>query len=281
MTIPRPNIRGGFSDRNNIKSINTIIQKEEFDQRTRNVIINFFDSILKICSDYAATEDIYKYIYKVIFCLTNDEMPSSYRDRRNEIIRGIKEEWSYDEILSFLEAITNWCKDNLNSKGIHKILNDIFQEECIGYRFIDGKITDIIDKQEINAIEEALKNKYTTCKNHINQAMNLLYNREQPDYANSVKESISAIESMCNIILETKNTTLGEAIKKLDQKGVIIHGAMKDAFNSLYGYTSDKSGIRHGKAIDEKTTFEEAKYMLVSCSAFLNYLIEVYENTKN
>ena len=52
---------------------------------------------------------------------------------------------------------------------------------------------------------------------------------------------------------------------------------MKNAFISLYGYTSDKSGIRHNNGVDENTTFEEAKYMLVSCSAFLNYLIQVYE----
>lgn len=56
-----------------------------------------------------------------------------------------------------------------------------------------------------------------------------------------------------------------------------IHSAMKNAFVSLYGYTSDKSGIRHNNGVDEDTTFEEAKYMLVSCSAFLNYLIQIYE----
>ncbi len=51
----------------------------------------------------------------------------------------------------------------------------------------------------------------------------------------------------------------------------------KEAFNKLYGYTSDKSGIRHNGGVDENTTFEEAQYMLVSCSAFLNYLICIYE----
>ena len=48
----------------------------------------------------------------------------------------------------------------------------------------------------------------------------------------------------------------------------------------MYGYTSDKSGIRHNSGLDENTTFEEAKYMLVSCSAFLNYLIQIYEKYK-
>ena len=149
-----------------------------------------------------------------------------------------------------------------------------------GYRFINGEVTDIIDSEEIKEIEEALDTEYSACKKSITKALNLLYDRENPDYSNSVKESISAIESMCNIILGTKNSTLGEALNKLEKNGLKIHGAMKNAFSALYGYTSDKSGIRHNLGVDEKTTFEEAKYMLVSCSAFLNYLIQIYENQK-
>ena len=43
----------------------------------------------------------------------------------------------------------------------------------------------------------------------------------------------------------------------------------------LYGYTSDESGIRHAGRIDGKgTTFAEAKFMLIACSAFVNYLID-------
>ena len=41
--------------------------------------------------------------------------------------------------------------------------------------------------------------------------------------------------------------TLGSTLKKLEKDGgVVIHGAMKTAFEKLYGYTSDSDGIRHG-----------------------------------
>ena len=171
----------------------------------------------------------------------------------------------------------NWYNQAIYDRGIYDIFNDLFKKECVGYRFIDGKITDIIDDFEIAEIEEALDNKFSACKKSITKSLNLLYDREKPDYSNSVKESISAIESMCNIILGTNNSTLGDALNKLENQGVKIHGAMKKAFSSLYGYTSDKSGIRHNSGIDENTTFEEAKYMLVSCSAFLNYLVQIYD----
>ncbi|MGI6085628.1 MAG: hypothetical protein ACOYIF_09305 [Acetivibrionales bacterium] len=62
-------------------------------------------------------------------------------------------------------------------------------------------------------------------------------------------------------------------MKKLEKLGLEIHPAMKTAFEKLYGYPSDASGIRHsGQLGGSDSTFEEAKFMIVACSAFINYL---------
>jgi len=50
--------------------------------------------------------------------------------------------------------------------------------------------------------------------------------------------------------------------------------ALKQAFEKLYGYSSDADGIRHALMGDSNVDFEEAKYMLVTCCAFVNYLAE-------
>ena len=68
--------------------------------------------------------------------------------------------------------------------------------------------------------------------------------------------------------------TLGAALKKLKENGIHIHSAMEKAFSSLYGYTSDENGIRHGGIDFKNAPAEDAKFMLVACSAFINYLIE-------
>jgi hypothetical protein len=47
---------------------------------------------------------------------------------------------------------------------------------------------------------------------------------------------------------------------------------LKSAFLSLYGYTSDANGIRHALLEEAQLTFEDAQFMLVACSAFVNYL---------
>lgn len=278
MIAYKPKVRGSFSDRNKIETINTIIQKDNLDSRTRNGIVNLVDFLIETLEHKYSLDDFYEYIYKAIFCLTSDEIPYYPSEQRKHIMDGIKSEWKYHEIFSFLEAILKWYKDKYYDDSIYTIFNNLFEKECVGYRFINGEVTDIIDHEEIQEIEQALDSNYSACKKSITKALTLLYNREKPDYSNSVKESISAIESMCNIILGTKKSTLGEALNKLEKNGVKIHGAMKSAFSSLYGYTSDKSGIRHNLGVDENTTFEEAKYMLVSCSAFLNYLIQIYES---
>lgn len=121
-------------------------------------------------------------------------------------------------------------------------------------------------------------------KIHINKAFALYSDRKKPDYENSIKESISAVESLCCIITGATGSqaTLGSTLKKLEKDGgVVIHGAMKTAFEKLYGYTSDSDGIRHGGIDFTNAPAEDAKYMLVSCSAFINYLIEKQSKIKS
>ena len=110
---------------------------------------------------------------------------------------------------------------------------------------------------------------------HFKKAIECYSDRTFPDYENSIKESISAVEAMCCIItgIDGSNSTLGKTLKKLKDKGVYVHPALESAFSSMYGYTSDENGIRHGGIDFTNAHEEDAKYMLLSCSAFVNYLI--------
>lgn len=61
--------------------------------------------------------------------------------------------------------------------------------------------------------------------------------------------------------------------KKLEGNGILIHPGIKSVFNILYGYTSGVNGICHtGNIGGSVSTFEEVKFMPVSCSAYINYL---------
>jgi hypothetical protein len=59
-----------------------------------------------------------------------------------------------------------------------------------------------------------------------------------------------------------------------------ISDTLKVAFDKLYAYTNDKNGIRHATMSDEIVSIDEAKFMLVSCCAFVTYLISKQSQLK-
>lgn len=156
--------------------------------------------------------------------------------------------------------------------------NAILEQEKSGYRLIDGLISPIVGEIEIECIEEASNTRFSSVNTHLQKALQFYSDRENPDYENSIKEAISAVESMCCIItgMSGAQATLGNALKHLEDSGMVLHGALKSAFEKLYGYASDMNGIRHGGIDFKNAPAEDAKYMLISCSTFINYLIEKY-----
>lgn len=190
------------------------------------------------------------------------------------------EEWYL--IFDFVEKYLFISNDETREK-MTKEFNRILEEEVSAYRILDGMVIPITSKSELSTIEEAINIEYESVKTHISKALTLYADRKKPDYENSIKESISAVESMCCIItgLTGGTATLGKALKKLKDNGVHIHSAMESSFSSLYGYTSDENGIRHGGIDFTNAPSEDAKYMLVSCSAFVNYLMEKWRKVKD
>jgi AbiJ-like protein len=167
-----------------------------------------------------------------------------------------------------LEFILNYFEN----AELNNAMNGILERELSGYRFVDGLITDITDPQEIEMLEEVLSdNEFPAVRIHLRAALAMLSNRENPDYRNSIKESISAVESMARIISGNKKATLGDALKIIEKQGK-IHSALKDAYSKLYGYTSDEGGIRHAMLEEPNLSVSDAKFFLLSCTSFINYL---------
>lgn len=272
-------LRGGFSDRNGIKCENTQMQYTEFDDRTRVRFVNLINVMYNTVyeKDYGKGKQLFlKRILSNVYMQEVDF--ASYADYREsrvfEIINNTLKYDDYDSVLTLIEFI---CQEmnNFSHEDYSGLFNDFFQNEYIGYRFVNQKIVSITDENEINSIEEALNTPYKSVNTHLKKAVDLLSDRKKPDYENSIKESISAVEAMCVSMLG-KGASLGAALKQLEKNGVNIHPSMKVAFEKLYGYTSDANGIRHaGNIGGASSIFEEAKFMLVSCSAFINYLIGV------
>jgi len=181
------------------------------------------------------------------------------------------------EVCDFIEFIANLDSADYEVTRIRfmDLCDEYLERELSGYRFVSDQIVPITSEEEISSIEKALEDttKLKAVNTHLHTALGLFADRKAPDYRNSIKESISAVEAICGMIAG-KPTSLGNALREIERKTKIqIHTALKKSFDSLYGYASNADGIRHALLDEPNLDSEDAKFMLVSCSAFINYLI--------
>ena len=156
------------------------------------------------------------------------------------------------------------------AKGLGAQWNKVLEEENAGYRLVGGEIVSITTPEEIVEIENAVSSGLPGVEEHVRAALVCLGDRETPDYRNSIKESICAVESVCRLIGGGK--TLGDALKGIRDK-ISLHPALEKGFSALYGYTSDKGGIRHALLEQSSVDSTDARFMLVACSAFVNFVV--------
>lgn len=274
-----------FSQRIGIKSVRQSLQIESIDtvleNRLWNNFLNDFFGHIDSYDSYGGESDqvkICKIIWEEFFEQRTDEIPSysSGGVYVNGVLNSIKEwffksEWF--EKYDFLEFIS-LLDFKVTRTQFTESCNSTLERESAGYRIVEQNIVQMTSEEEIQAIEEAINssNSMKSVETHLRTALEYLSNRENPDYRNSIKESISAVESFCIIMTGDSTATLGKALNRIE-KSHKIHGALKTAFSALYGYTSDSGGIRHSLLEDDiNVSMEDAKFMLVSCSAFINYL---------
>jgi hypothetical protein len=155
-----------------------------------------------------------------------------------------------------------------------KHVNEVLARENSGYRFINGSLAPITNAEEAAEIIHAVSRAgETPVSVHIRAALRLLSHREHPDFRNSIKESICAVESAAKFATNNAKATLGDALKSLE-KGSALHPALRDGFSKLYGWTSDAEGIRHAMMDSANLSLADARFMLVACSAFSNYILD-------
>ena len=196
----------------------------------------------------------------------NDHPKSSYEILRDHFF---KSKWW--EVYDFLE-FTVKSSPNEWSARLKDVTNSFLETENSAYRIVGDEILEITDKTEISEIESAVDLKFRSISNHLQRSLDLISDKRKPDYRNGVKEAISAVEAACRLLSGDEKATLGVALKRIDDAQP-IHPALKEALAKLYGYTSDTGGIRH--SLTEQSTnpsYSDAKFMLVSASAFINFL---------
>ena len=272
-----------FSQRYGYKATEQAFQRERVDETLRLGLW----SVMSMCMwdqweyyDYGYESEqtqkiniLFRRLWFNYFKNDMDRLPSFRRSGRSGNQTGydylkayfLKCEWY--EVYDLIE----WLLQDDNTllvEGPIGFLNSILERENAAYRIVGKAVAEITDAQEIAAIEDAISIPDQPIREHISTALALLSDRTSPDYRNSIKESISAVEACCRLVTGMKAATLGEALKKVPD----IHPALTKAFLALYGFTSDSGGIRHSLMDESTLNYADAKFMLSTCSAFVSYL---------
>ena len=271
-----------FSKRRGLEKPKVKVQIDNIDDDLRislwnGLTIHFFDKLTgKWLYNLPKTSVLIISLWIYYFKKPIDEL-SNWGNDINKELKNYFFSCSWDKVYSLIEfVVANYPanEDETTINSFFDYCNGIFESEVAGYRFVGGEITQITSKQEIEEIEEALATSLTPIQEHLKRSLNLLSDKKSPDYRNSIKEAISAVEAICKLISKNDKATLGDALNEIEKsKKIEVHPALKGAFNKMYGYTNDEEGIRHSLIDKENVDFEDAKFMLVSCSAFINYLI--------
>ena len=270
-----------FSQRKGIKPPKSKIQSDSMDDDLRiglwNILtISYWSrlprSVLGTSLSYHSNLNILiKRLWVHYFKIDLDKLDDNWKYTHN-VIKAYFFSFKWYEVYDFIEFVANNYPDNLVNKKYIEFCNNVLEKELSAYRFIGGIITQITSKEEISAIEEAIKVPIDSVREHLNRSLELLSDRKNPDYRNSIKEAVSAVESLCRLIIG-KKASLGQALKEIERKGALyMHSAFNDALIKLYGYVSNDCGIRHSLMKESHLSLEDARFMLVICSSFVNYL---------
>ncbi len=251
-----------FSERKGFTAVPSI-QKEGVSQELRHALWNAFietDYNIIVSSDKRLSAQIWSRFFKRPL----DELPTDLSQQVKALI--VNGEWN--RIYDMLEFILG----EVNSDVLNRAINLALERELSGYRYVRGIFTDITSEQELETLHNALEDQeFPNVHEHLAKALKHLTNRNSPDYRNSIKESISAVESLAKTISRKPKAELGDALKEIEKKRK-LHGALKQGFLNLYGYTSDADGIRHGLMEEPDLTADDAKFFLLICASFINYL---------
>lgn len=279
-----------FSQRKGLVPMKEKIQKESMDSDLRTGLWNaLLSSFINPMSNlrnpldfpiaFRLRSEFSIQLWTQFFKRPLDALEDRWPNTKKEI-----RDWFFDAewylIYDFLEFVAEHFPhplSGLDKDHFIQSCNSCMEREISAYRFINDRIGEITSEGEIAAIEDARKDTFplSGVNEHLRSALEKLTDRKNPDYRNSIKEAISAVEALARLISGDPKATLGAAIKCLKDKGLRFHPALEKAWSSLYGYTSNEEGIRHAMLDTSEIQFGDAKYMLVTCSAFVSYLLEL------
>lgn len=258
-----------FSQRKGLTPPPEPVQLESVDQRLRTDLWNLlYHQLFKPFANPAP--------YSLVSFWWNHfgQAAEDYDERRVAfLVKQTLSEGEWYEVYDLLEFIASETPEY--SESLLKGLNAILERNRVGYRIVAGEVVEITDEAELQSIRTAVaQGPVSPAREHMKKAVQLFADRDNPQYANSIKESISAVEAAARDASGKPSAILTAALDEIaKQKAASVHPALLKGWKAIYGFAGDSGGIRHADYEGSvQATPELAQYFLVTCSAMVNLL---------
>jgi hypothetical protein len=218
--------------------------------------------------------DTWESIFYDMHVLRHHGMADDFENDYYHLVAEAKEVFQKGDYI----AVFGWIQWVLRHQHVPQALSEeieyVLKAARAAYRVLDGNtVVPVGSDAERETLQRAFADlavaEFHGARAHLRKAAE---EATAGHYADSVRESIHAVESVVRVLEPDAN--FSRALVKLGKK-TTIHGAMKSGFDSLYGFTSDQDGIRHPLLEKAAADVDEADalFMIGACAAFVSYLI--------
>ena len=182
-------------------------------------------------------------------------------------------EWfKFYDMCEFL--IANGSRGREIAAAIQRALDKMGNPGC---RLMDGKFVPDFSREEAEEVRMACARAFTGARMHMKNAVAAFADRERPDYAHTVKEAISAVESLVKELTGKEEVRSG--LRQLAKDGILPKDRdpkgkapfLVEALDRYWAYANKTSrhGLKSGESPPDAGT---ARFLLVTCAAFVNYM---------
>lgn len=158
-------------------------------------------------------------------------------------------------------------------------VNELFAKHQVGWRLNSrSQLESALPKDLADRIDSVEKNldQFEAAREHFRKAKRYGLGTHK-DCENSIKESVSAFESVGKVLYD-KTTTLGDVLTRMKKDGS-VPPMLVSVMEKFYAYTNAEPGVRHGGTQKPKSDEMDAELAMHLSAAFIRYAIEI-QNTK-
>ena len=154
-------------------------------------------------------------------------------------------------------------------------VNEIFAKHHVGWRLSSrSQLESALPKglaDRIDGIEKQL-DQFDAAREHFTKAKRYALGTHK-DFENSIKEAVSAFESVGKILYD-KTATLGDVLNRMKKDGS-VPPMLVNVMEKFYAYANAEPGVRHGGTQKPKSDEMDAELAMHLSAAFIRYAIEI------